>query len=173
MSQKFLFLFFIIKNLFTYLDTVKRNPEIGDIFQEYSAYKSFGWKINRMPRTPPANNYAPSPTFSFANASWILKVFPHCIENSSEQNFHVVLERLHSDISEQNIMFKIAAFPFEKNLDGSLMFNSSHTQEELFHFSTDCLGSHLRIEMKIKNVDSERDIGKYNKLIFNSQFIKT
>lgn len=145
---------------------MKRNPEIGEIFKEYSAFKCFGWKLYNLPHTPPANYYAPSPPFSFANALWILKVFPYCEEHSSEQNFHVILERLNSEISEHNIMFKIATFPIRKNTDGSFLFNSSHTQEEVLHFSCDLSGFHLSIKMKIKNADVETGIGNYSKLIF-------
>lgn len=140
------------------------NNEIGEIFKRCLTFKSFWWNVEGLAYDTPADCHVKGPRFSFANAMWILKVLLCYTEHSSERNIRVVLERLHSEISDHNVTLSIYSFVSQTTLNGSYFFNSSQTQAELLEaevFSSEAPCLRFIVKMEIKNADFEEEIGKY------------
>lgn len=119
------------------------NREIGEIFKEYSHIKYFYLKIFNLDSSLPAG-YLIHEQITFANAIWILKIYPYFrMENSNRRSFDMVLERLQTEIPEHHVFLEIdtSIYDLHNNtfsdtqiVEKSFFFNAYLTQGEVITF---------------------------------------
>lgn len=108
--------------------------QVGEISEESSEIDVIAWKIPKiLLRGVEVDDELMSPSFIFAGASWILKMFP-CGQRKfkSQRNVDVEIQRLHSQIPNHSVAYRIFHTTIEDFYNRSVFY---HTLFDRFYYS--------------------------------------
>lgn len=90
------------------MDESSAVQKIGELSDESFLFKEVTWKIPINKILPnQVDNDVPSPTFSFAGATWILHIYPYGRTSPESVGWiELVIERLDYTVPEQSVSYK-------------------------------------------------------------------
>lgn len=89
------------------MDADSGELDFGDLSDESFDFKEISWKVHNVLSLPETVGYfVQSPSFSFAGATWALRMYPYGHRKKSQSYIELAITRLNSEIPQHYLFYR-------------------------------------------------------------------